>query len=90
MLFISIPDWSGPLLRCPASRVVEVLPLMNLKRVPGAPAGLAGVLNFHGTPVPVIDLNQMALGEPAARRLSTRIILSVVSLGAQPSHVRLD
>jgi chemotaxis-related protein WspB len=72
--------------RLPASRVIEVLPLMNLKRVPGAPAGLAGVLNFHGTPVPVIDLNQMALGEPAARRLSTRIILVLYPLGAQESR----
>lgn len=59
----------------PASSVIEVLPLTNLKRVPGAPSGVAGVLNYHGTPVPVIDLNEMALGEPAARRLSTRIIL---------------
>src|SRR3984957_20834990 len=67
----------------PASRVIEVLPLMNLKRVPGAPAGLAGVLNFHGTPVPVIDLNEMTLGEPAARRLSTRIILVMYPLEAQ-------
>jgi chemotaxis-related protein WspB len=59
----------------PASSVIEVLPLMNLKRVPGAPSGVAGVLNYHGTPVPVIDLNEMTLGQPAARRLSTRIIL---------------
>jgi chemotaxis-related protein WspB len=70
----------------PASSVIEVLPLMNLKRVPGAPAGLAGVLNFHGTPVPVIDLNEMALGEPAARRLSTRIILVLYPL--DPHHPR--
>jgi chemotaxis-related protein WspB len=66
----------------PASSVIEVLPLMNLKRVPGAPSGVAGVLNYHGTAVPVIDLNQMTLGEPAARRLSTRIILVLYPLGA--------
>ena len=58
-----------------ADNVIEVLPLMNLKRVPCAPVGVAGVLNYRGTPVPVIDLNEMTLGEPAARRLSTRIIL---------------
>ena len=67
----------------PAGSVIEVLPLMNLKRVPGAPSGVAGVLNYHGTPVPVIDLNEMTLGEPAARRLSTRIILVMYPLEDQ-------
>jgi two-component system, chemotaxis family, sensor histidine kinase and response regulator WspE len=33
--------------------------------------------------VPVIDLNEMTLGEPAARRLSTRIILVIYPLEAQ-------
>jgi chemotaxis-related protein WspB len=66
-----------------ASGIIEVLPLTNLKRVPGAPVGVAGVLNYHGTPVPVIDLNEMTLAEPAARCLSTRIILVTYPLDAQ-------
>ena len=66
-----------------ASSIIEVLPLMNLKRVPCAPVGVAGVLNYRGTPVPVIDLNEMTMGEPAARRLSTRIILVTYLLDAQ-------
>jgi len=70
-----------------ASSIIEVLPLMNLKRVPCAPAGVAGVLNYRGTPVPVIDLNEMTLGEPAARRLSTRIILVKYPLEAQHPRV---
>jgi chemotaxis-related protein WspB len=70
----------------PASGIIEVLPLINLKRVPCAPAGVAGVLNYHGTPVPVIDLNEMTLAEPAAQRLSTRIILVRYPLEAQHPH----
>lgn len=66
-----------------AARIIEVLPLINLKRVPCAPDGVAGVLNYHGTPVPVIDLNEMMLAQPAARRLSTRIILVKYPLEAQ-------
>jgi chemotaxis-related protein WspB len=58
-----------------ATTIIQILPLMNLKRVPGAPSAVAGLLNYHGTPVPVIDLNEMILAVPAARRLSTRIIL---------------
>ena len=70
----------------PASDIIEVLPLMNLKRVPRAPIGVAGVLNYRGAPVPVIDLNEMTLAEPAARRLSTRIILVKYPSEAQHPH----
>jgi chemotaxis-related protein WspB len=66
-----------------ADSIIEVLPLMNLKRVPCAPVGVAGVLNYRGTPVPVVDLNEMMLAEPAARRLSTRIILVKYPLDAE-------
>jgi chemotaxis-related protein WspB len=65
-----------------ARSIIEVLPLMNLKRVPCAPVGVAGVFNYRGAPVPVVDLNEMMLGEPAARRLSTRIILVIYPLDA--------
>jgi chemotaxis-related protein WspB len=67
----------------PASSIIEVLPLMNLKKIPRAPLGVAGVLNYRGTPVPVIDLNEMTLKQPAARRLSTRIILVKYPFEAQ-------
>jgi chemotaxis-related protein WspB len=67
----------------PASDIIEVLPLINLKGLPNAPAGVAGILNYRGTPVPVIDVNEMILGEPAAQRLSTRIILVKYPLEAE-------
>jgi chemotaxis-related protein WspB len=66
-----------------AGSIIEVLPLMNLKRIPCAPIGVAGALNYRGTPVPVIDLNEMMLARPAARRLSTRIILVKYPLEAE-------
>jgi chemotaxis-related protein WspB len=69
-----------------ARSIIEVLPLMNLKRVPCAPVGVAGVFNYRGAPVPVVDLNEMMLGEPAARRLSTRIIVVKYPLDALHSR----
>ena len=60
-------------------QVVRVLPAANLKRLPAAPAGIAGLLNFEGAPVPVVDLSELALGQPAAQHLSTRIILTELS-----------
>ena len=58
-----------------ASRIVEVLPLLSLKRLPRAPKGVAGVFNYRGQPVPAIDLSELTVGEAAAQRLSTRIIV---------------
>jgi len=58
-----------------ASSVVEVLPLLEITRVPQAPPEIAGVCDRRGTPVPVVDLSQLLLGRPAARRLSTRILI---------------
>jgi chemotaxis-related protein WspB len=58
-----------------ARQVAEVLPLIGIKRVPRAPPGVAGLVNYRGAPVPVIDVSQLTLGQPAQRRLSTRIVL---------------
>jgi chemotaxis-related protein WspB len=63
-------------------QVVRVLPAARLKRLPAAPAGIAGLLNFEGAPVPVIDLSELALGQPAAQHLSTRIILTALPASA--------
>jgi chemotaxis-related protein WspB len=59
----------------PARDVTEVLPLVALKEIPGAPNGIAGLMDYRGTPVPVVDLNALALGRPAARRVSTRLLI---------------
>jgi len=57
------------------AQVEAVLPLLAVKRLPAAPAGVAGAISYRGTPVPLIDLSLLALGRPAAPILSTRIIL---------------
>jgi len=55
--------------------VVEVLPLRRFKQIPAAPAWVAGLFVFRGTPVPVIDLSAQALGQPAVVRTSTRLVV---------------
>jgi chemotaxis-related protein WspB len=69
-----------------AAQAVEVLPLVRWKRVPGAPAGVAGVFNYHGAPVPLIDLSELMTKQPSRSWMSTRIIVvnrSMVSTGAR-------
>ena len=57
------------------SRVVEVAPLLELKALPHAPKGVAGIFNYRGQPVPALDLCEITTGKPARERLSTRIII---------------
>lgn len=57
------------------AHIVEVLPLAHVREIPGAPAGLAGALDYRGAPVPVVDLTQLILHRPAQRCLSTRLVL---------------
>jgi chemotaxis-related protein WspB len=58
-----------------ASRVVEVLPLLELESLPSAPRGLTGLFNYRGQPVPALDLCELLLGRPARACLSTRVIV---------------
>lgn len=58
-----------------ASRIVEVVPLLSLKSLPQGPKGLAGIANYRGQPVPVVDLCRLTVDRPAWERLSTRIII---------------
>jgi chemotaxis-related protein WspB len=59
-----------------ARQVLEVLPHVNIKRIPRAPSSVAGIFNYHGRSVPLIDLTELALGRPSSAKMSTRIILT--------------
>lgn len=56
--------------------LVRVLPLMALKQLPQAPACIAGLMNYHGTPVPVVDLSMLACHTPCRAQFDTRIVLT--------------
>ena len=70
-----------------ASRVVEVVPLLALKEVPQAPDSVAGMFNYRGRPVPVVDLCALTQGHPASERLSTRIIIVNHPDGSGTNHL---
>jgi chemotaxis-related protein WspB len=58
-----------------AGQIVEIIPTVTVKRIPQAAAGIAGVIDYHGAPVPLVDLHQLSLGQPARQRLDTRIVI---------------
>ena len=55
--------------------VARVLPLLELKQLPQAPVSVAGLMDFHGQSVPVIDLCRMSGVAPAPEHFDTRIVL---------------
>lgn len=56
-------------------RVARVLPRLDLKEIPQAPAWVAGLMNYHGQSVPVIDLALLACDTPSKASFDTRIAL---------------
>lgn len=60
--------------------VAAVLPLAKLKTAAGGNAAIAGMLDYHGTEIPVVDLSRLMTGRPCADLLSTRIL--VVACGS--------
>ena len=59
-----------------AVSLIEVLPLVELQPAPALPPEVAGLLNYRGQVVPVIDIPQMLLGVPCPPRLSSRTLLT--------------
>ena len=55
--------------------VVRVLPLLELKHLPLAPDAVAGLMDFHGQSVPVIDLCRISGLPSGADHFDTRIIV---------------
>lgn len=55
--------------------VIEIVPLVTLKKIPGSDNIVAGMLNYHGQAIPVIDINNLCSGEAVKKSLTSRIIL---------------
>jgi chemotaxis-related protein WspB len=58
------------------AHIEEVLPFITVKELPGAPPGVAGLIDYYGDPVPVCDLSSIATGIPTAVRMSARIVMT--------------
>ncbi|WP_426193540.1 chemotaxis protein CheW [Massilia sp. DWR3-1-1] len=74
----------------PLRSVARVLPAMALKLIPGAPDFVAGLMDLHGVPVPVLDIARLA-GMPAEQVwLDSRIVLIDYPTGGdQPRQLGL-
>jgi chemotaxis-related protein WspB len=57
------------------SGVVEVVPAVPLRVIPGVVFGVAGVLRYRGSVVPVVDLGLLWAKRATPSRLSSRIVV---------------
>jgi chemotaxis-related protein WspB len=74
MLFL-VFELDGERYALDAREIAHVLPLAPVRAFPGTPAYIAGVIDYEGAPVPVVDLPMLALGRPARAYMSTRLVL---------------
>ncbi|HEY9199722.1 MAG TPA: chemotaxis protein CheW [Gammaproteobacteria bacterium] len=58
-----------------ARRIVEVVPMVDLKPLPHSAAYVAGLFDYRGELVPVIDLCRLTADRPCRGYLTTRIVL---------------
>jgi chemotaxis-related protein WspB len=72
-----------------AGRIIEVLPLVEIKRMLGAPSGICGTFNYRGRFVPVVDLSERVLDRAAEPRLSTRLVLASLVAEGNPVVIGL-
>ncbi len=56
-----------------ATDVVEVVPPARLKKIPNTPSYVAGLLNYRGEAIPVVDLCYLMTGQVCKHKLSSRI-----------------
>jgi chemotaxis-related protein WspB len=56
-------------------RIHEVVTLVTLRQLPHTPGCLAGLMDYHGSIVPVLDATLLIEERPSKPLLSTRIII---------------
>lgn len=57
------------------SKIIEIVPLVTLRKIPASPDYVAGLMNYRGKGTPVIDLSQLVASIPHENAFSTRIIV---------------
>jgi len=58
-----------------ARDIIEIVPYAKLQKIPKAPAYLAGLMNYRGGTVPVVDICMLMSDQPCQFKLSSRIAM---------------
>lgn len=58
-----------------ASQIIEIVPLIELDKVPLVENSISGIFNYRGNPTPVVDLCELFEKRSCNKNLSSRIII---------------
>jgi purine-binding chemotaxis protein CheW len=72
----------------PCGQVVEIVPRVNLDRIPDAPAAVLGVMNLRGKVVPVMDVRAHVSGQPTHSKSYQHLV--VVQAGTKQVGLVVD
>jgi chemotaxis-related protein WspB len=67
--------------------IVEIIPQVESKILPGAMAGVVGLFNYRGVAIPLLDLVELSLGRACPLKMSTRIIVARCKEESGGSHL---
>lgn len=68
-----------------SSRIVEVVPVVELRALPRCPPWVCGLMNYRGTLAPVVDLTMLIADRSSVHCRATRIL--VVHLGVDDEEM---
>ncbi len=60
---------------CKCSEVKEIIPKVPLKKLSYTPSYVAGLLNYRGVPIPVLDWCQVMQGKECSSSMHSRILI---------------
>jgi chemotaxis-related protein WspB len=69
-----------------SSEVREIIPLVTLRPLFQVPEYVAGLFNYRGKFIPVLDLSHLLQSQPCQLCLSTRIIIVSFTLEGKPEQ----
>lgn len=70
-----------------ANSIVEIIPMVNLNKLPLTENYVAGVFNYRGNPTPVIDLCKLYTDSPCKEMMSTRIMMIEFKMDSGEQHI---
>lgn len=75
---------AGLLMAIDARAVVEVLPPISCRPMPGTPGWVRGLFPYRGTLIPLVDATRLLGATPDSDRMANRVIVIKVTAGSVP------
>jgi len=72
-----------------SAQIIEIIPLVELTQVPSTADYIAGIFNYRGDLIPVIDMSFLLFQQPAKELICTRIIITEIEHHKNKYHTAI-